>query len=76
MWIPTILKREAVERKDSIKPNWYQQKNVRSVSKIILSPLKDIKEKIAAFNTMLNVDLLWHTSEIFHKAERQRKAKP
>ena len=52
------FKREAVERKDSIKPNWYQQKNVHSVSKIILSPLKDIKEKIAVFNTMLNVELL------------------
>ena len=39
---------------------------------MIPTPLKDIKEKIAVFKTMLNVDLLWHTSAIFNKAERQR----
>ena len=32
----------------------------------------DIKEKIAVFKTVLNAGLLWHTSGIFHKAERQR----
>ena len=44
----TNFKKDAMERKDSIKHNWYQQKDVRSFSKIILSQLKDIKEKIAA----------------------------
>ena len=57
--IETILKREAIfERKDSIKPNWYQQRDAPSFSKTILSPFKDIKEKIAVFNAMLKVDLL------------------
>ena len=39
---------------------------------MIPTPLKDIKEKIAVFKTVLNMDLLWHTSGIFNKAERQR----
>ena len=69
---PTILNREAIERKDSIKLHWYQGKDVRSLSKIILTPLKHIEENMAVFKTVLNVDLLWHTSGIIHKAERQR----
>ena len=32
-WIPTILKREIIKRKDSIKLHWYQGKNVCSLSK-------------------------------------------
>ena len=56
--IPTILKRKKIERKDSIKLHWYQRKDVRSLLTIILTPLKDIKEKIAVFKTVLNVDLL------------------
>ena len=70
--IQTVVKKEAIEGKDSIKLQWYQGKDVRSLSKVILTPLKDIKEKIVVFKTVLNVDLLWHTSRIFHKAERQR----
>ena len=70
--IQTVVKKEAIERKDSIKLQWYQGKDVRSLSKVILTPLKDIKEKTVVFKTVLNVDLLWHTSGIFHKAERQR----
>ena len=70
--IPTILKKEAIERKNSIKLNWYQQKDIRWLSNKMLIPPKDIKEKIVVFKTVLNVGLLWHTSEIFHKAERQR----
>ena len=31
--LPTILKRETVERKDSIKLNWYQQKDISLLSK-------------------------------------------
>ena len=31
--IPTILKREAIERKDSIKAYWYQQKDICLLSK-------------------------------------------
>ena len=31
------------------------------LSKIILSQLKDIREKIGVFDTVLNVDFLWHT---------------
>ena len=31
--ISTILKRETIERKDSIKFHWYQGKDVRSLSK-------------------------------------------
>ena len=69
--IPTILKREAIERKDSIKVNWYQQKDIRLLSKKILSPLKDIKKEIAVLR-LLKGNLLCHKSEIFHKAERQR----
>ena len=69
---PTILKREAIERKNSIKHNWYQQKYIHLLSKIMMSPLKDIKEKLAVFRTVLNMDLLWHTPEKFYKAERQR----
>ena len=42
------------------------------LSKINLTPITDVKEKIAAFKAVLNVDLLCHTSRIFHKAERQR----
>ena len=68
---PTILKRETIERKDSIKLHWYQGKDVRSLSKIILTPLKYIEEKIPVFKTVLNVDLLWQTG-IIHKVERQR----
>ena len=70
--IPTILKKEAIERKNSIKFNRYQQKDIRWLSNKILIPPKDIKEKIVVFKTVLNVGLLWHTSEIFHKTERQR----
>ena len=72
--LPTILKRETVERKDSIKLNWYQQKDISLLSKKkkILNPLKDIKEKMVVFKTVPNVDLLRHASEIFHKADRQR----
>ena len=70
--IPTILKRETIKRKYSIKLHWYQGKDVRSLSKIILTPLKGIKEKITVFKTVLNVDLLWYTSDIFHEVERQR----
>lgn len=74
-WMPTILKREAFEkRKDSIKLHWYQEKDVRLHSKLILIPLRDIKEKIRVFMTVPNADLLWHTSGIFidHKAERRK----
>ena len=50
--MPTILKREAFEkRKDSIKLHWYH-------SKLILIPLRDIKEKIRVFMTVPNADLL------------------
>ena len=70
--IPTTLKRETIDRKSSIKLHWCQAKDVRSLSKLVLTPLKDIKEKIAVFKAVLKVDLLWHTSDIFHKAERQR----
>ena len=69
--LPTILKRETVERKDSIKLNWYQQKDISLLSKKKNTELlKDIKEKMVVFKTVPNVDLLWHASEIFHKAER------
>ena len=68
----TTLKRDAIERKDPLKLNKYQKKIVRQLLKIILSPLRDIKEKLAAFSTVLNVNLLLHTSEIFHKTERKR----
>ena len=71
--IPTILKRETIDSKSSIKLHWCQGKDVPSLSKLILTSLKDIKEKIAVFKTVLKVDLLWHTSGIFHKAERQVK---
>ena len=57
--MPTILKREAFEkRKDSIKVHWYQEKDVRLHSKLILIPLRDIKEKIRVFMTVPNADLL------------------
>ena len=72
-WISMILKIKAVKRKNSIKLNWYQQKDIRSLSNKILSSPKDIKEKIVVFKAVLNVDLLWQTSVIFHKAERQGK---
>ena len=65
-----ILKIKAV---NSIKLNWYQQKDIRSLSNKILSSPKDIEEKIVVFEAVLNVGLLWHTSVIFHKAERQGK---
>ena len=39
---------------------------------MIPTPLKDIKENIAVFKRVHNVDLLWHTSGNFNKAERQR----
>ena len=39
---------------------------------MILTTLKDIKKRVSVFNTVLNLYLLWHTSEIFHKAEKQR----
>ena len=68
-WISMILKIKAV---NSIKLNWYQQKDIRSLSNKILSSPKDIEEKIV-FKAVLNVGLLWHTSVIFHKAERQGK---
>ena len=42
------------------------------LSKKKLSALKVIKEKIVVFKTALNVDLLWHISEIFYKIQRQR----
>ena len=71
-WIPTILKEEVIERKESIKLHWHQQKDVCSFSKMILTTLKDIKKRVSVFNTVLNLYLLWHTSEIFHKAEKQR----
>ena len=70
--IPTILKRKTIERNDSIKLHCYEEKIAHSLSKMIPTPLKDIKEKIAVFKTVLNMDLLWHTSGIFNKAERQR----
>ena len=69
-WISMILKIKAV---NSIKLNWYQQKDIRSLSNKILSSPKDIEEKIVVFEAVLNVGLLWHTSVIFHKAERQGK---
>ena len=50
--ITTILKREAIERKDLIKAHWYQGEDVRLLSKIILAPLKDIKGKIAVFKNV------------------------
>ena len=34
-WIPTILKRVAIERKNSIKLYWYLQKHIRLLSKKI-----------------------------------------
>ena len=71
--IPIILKRETINRKSSINLHWCQGKDVRSLSKLILAPLKDIKEKIAVFKTVLKMDLLWHASGIFHKVERQVK---
>ena len=69
---PTALKRATIKRKDSIKLHWYSGKDARSLSKIILTPLKYIEEKIAVFKTVLTINLLWHTSGIFHKVERQR----
>ena len=57
--MPAILKREAFEkRKDSIKLHRYQEKDVRLHSKLILIPLRDIKEKIRFFMTVPNGDLL------------------
>ena len=43
--IQTILKRKTIERKDSIKLHWYQGKDVRSLSKVILTPLKEKKKE-------------------------------
>ena len=43
--IQTILKRKTIERKDSIKLHWYQGKGVRSLSKVILTPLKEKKKE-------------------------------
>ena len=70
--IPKTLKRETIDRKSLMKLHWCQGKDVRSLSKLILTPPKVIKEKKAVFKTVLNVELLWHTSGIFRKAERQR----
>ena len=61
--IPTILEGETIERKDSIKLHWYQEKDVRSLSKRVLTLIKDIKEKIAIFKTVVNVGLFKFTNK-------------
>ena len=71
--IQTILRREIIKKKDSVKLHCYQGKDHCWLSKVILTPLKDIKGKIAVFKTVLNVDFLWHTSGMFNEAERQAK---
>ena len=55
----------------------YQQKDVCSLSKIIIiiiiiSHSMTSTKKLAVFNTVLNVSLLWHALEIFHKVEIER----
>ena len=63
--IQTILKRKTIERKDSIKLHWYQGKDVRSLSKVILTPLKE-KKKEKRKQQFLRRCLMW-TCYVIHK---------
>ena len=73
-WIPTILKREVIKRKDSIKLHWYQGKNVCSLSKKIQTPLKDIKETGAVFKGNPNFqDIFNWILQILHYCCRKNK---
>ena len=69
--IAKIMKSKEVEKKVSIKDKWYEQSNVKALSKLELVPIDDLVAKLPANSTEMSVEMLWHSASIFKKAERQ-----